>query len=96
MFVTGIDDNFNVLEELAGMQSMQGRTTGKDICGAIIDFVIKKLSTDLKIWLDCALTVLQICVEKQTERWLCYKSTLKERLSLTTALYTGKFYAARY
>ena len=28
-------------EELAGMQSMQGRTTGKNICSAIIDCVTK-------------------------------------------------------
>ena len=30
------------------MQSMQGRTTGKDICSAIIDCVTKKLSSDFK------------------------------------------------
>ena len=48
VFVKGIDDNFNVSEELAGMQSMQGRTTGKDICSAIIDCVTKKLSSDFK------------------------------------------------
>ena len=50
------------------MQSMKGRTTAKKICSAVIDRVTKKLSSDLKIWLDCALTVLQLCVEKQTER----------------------------
>ena len=93
VFVRGIDDNFNVSEELAGMQSMQGRTTGNDICSAIIDCVTKKLFSDFK---DCALTVLQLCVEKQTKKWLCYKSTLEERLSLTTALYNGKFYAASF
>ena len=48
VFIRGIDDNFNVSEELAGMQSMQGRTTGKDICSAIIDCVTKKLSSDFK------------------------------------------------
>ena len=48
VFVKGIDDNFNVSEELAGMQSMQGRTTGKDTCSAIIDCVTKKLSSDFK------------------------------------------------
>ena len=48
VFVRGIDDNFNVSEELAGMQSMQGRTAGKDICSAIIDCVTKKLSNDFK------------------------------------------------
>ncbi|XP_039256406.2 general transcription factor II-I repeat domain-containing protein 2A-like [Styela clava] len=48
VFVRGIDDNFDAFEELAGMQSMQGRTTGKDICSAIIDCVTKKLSSDFK------------------------------------------------
>ena len=48
VFVRGIDDNFNVSEELAGMQSMQGWTTGKNICSAIIDCVTKKLSCDSK------------------------------------------------
>ena len=48
VFVRGIDDNFNASEELTGMQSMQGRTTGKNICSAIIDCVTKKLSCDLK------------------------------------------------
>ena len=48
VFVREIDDNFNVSEELAGMQSLQGRTTGKDICSAIIDCVAKKLSSDFK------------------------------------------------
>ena len=48
VFVRGIDDNFNVSEELAGMQSMQGRTTGKDIRSAIIGRVTKKLSSDFK------------------------------------------------
>ena len=39
VFVGGVGYNFNVSEELAGMQSMHGRTTGKDICRAIIDCV---------------------------------------------------------
>ena len=46
MVVRSLDDNFNASEELAGMQSMQGRTTGKDICSALIDCVTKKLSSD--------------------------------------------------
>ena len=46
VFVRGIDDNFDASEELAGMQSMQDRTTGKDICSATIDCVTKKLSSD--------------------------------------------------
>ena len=48
VFVRGIGHNFNVSEELAGMQSMQGRTTGKDMCSAITDCVTKKLSSDFK------------------------------------------------
>ena len=43
VFVRGI-----VSEELGGMQSMQGRTTGKNICSAVIDRVPKKLSSDFK------------------------------------------------
>ena len=43
VFVRGI-----VFEELGGMQSMQGRTTGKDICSAVIDRVTKKLCSDFK------------------------------------------------
>ena len=46
VFVRGIDDNFNVSEELAGMQLMQIRTTGRNICSAIIDCVTKKLFSD--------------------------------------------------
>ena len=48
VFVTGIDDNFDASEELAALQSMHSRTTGKDICSAIIDCVTKKLSRDFK------------------------------------------------
>ena len=46
VIVRGIDDNFDASEELAGMQSMQGRTTRKDRCSTIIDCVTKKLSCD--------------------------------------------------
>ena len=45
MFVRSIDDNFNVPEELVVCSC---RTTGKDICSAIIDHVTKKLSSDFK------------------------------------------------
>ena len=48
VFVRSNDDNFNVSEKLAGIQSMQGRTTGKDVCSANIDCVTKKLSSDFK------------------------------------------------
>ncbi|XP_076810297.1 general transcription factor II-I repeat domain-containing protein 2-like [Clavelina lepadiformis] len=48
VFIRGIDDNFNVSENLAGMQSMKGRTTGKHICGEIVDCITTKLSADFK------------------------------------------------
>ncbi|XP_076820963.1 general transcription factor II-I repeat domain-containing protein 2-like [Clavelina lepadiformis] len=48
VFIRGIDDNFNVSENLAGMQSMKGRTTGKHICGEIVDCITTKLSVDFK------------------------------------------------
>ena len=91
VFVRGIDDNFNVSEELAGMQSMQGRTTGNDICSAIIDCVTKKLFSDFKNLVGlCADGAPAMC-GKTNKKWLSYKSTLEERLSLITALYNGKF-----
>ena len=88
VFVRGIDDNFNISEDLADTQSMQSRTSGKDICTATVDCAIEKLSSDSKntVTKNRALTMLQLCVEKRTKRWLCFKSTLEERLSLTTAL----------
>ena len=46
VFVRGIDDNFNPSEELADVQSMQGRTTGKEICSALMDCVTKELFRD--------------------------------------------------
>ena len=41
VFVRGI-----VSEELGGIQSIQGWSTGKNICSAVIDRVTKKLSND--------------------------------------------------
>ena len=35
-YVRGVDKDFNISEELAAMQSMKGRTTGKDICIELI------------------------------------------------------------
>ena len=94
VFVRGIDDNFDASEELAGrpMQSMQGRTTGKDICSAIRDCVTKKLSSDFKKLVGL-FTVGAPAMCGKTEPRLCHRLTLKERLSLTTI---SKFYAARF
>jgi len=36
IFVRGIDDNFNVTEELASLESMHGQTTGKDIFERVV------------------------------------------------------------
>ena len=46
VFIRGIDDISNTSEELIGIQSMKDRTTGKDICSAIVDCVTTKLSSD--------------------------------------------------
>jgi len=42
VFVNGVDDDFNMTEELAGIQSINDRTIGKDFCSEIVDFVDKK------------------------------------------------------
>ena len=44
IYIRGVDKNFNITEELAGMQSMKGRTTGKDICTELINCVNNKLA----------------------------------------------------
>ena len=44
IYIRGVDKNFNINEELAGMQSMKGRTTGKDICTELINCVNNKLA----------------------------------------------------
>lgn len=41
IFVRGIDDNFNITEELASLQSMKDRTTGEDIFNEIVACVEK-------------------------------------------------------
>jgi hypothetical protein len=45
IFIRGIDDNFEITEELAGMCSMHGRTTGKDIADEVKRCVTEKLET---------------------------------------------------
>lgn len=37
LFVRGISDNFELTEELVGMYSMKGRTTGEEIFSAILN-----------------------------------------------------------
>ena len=44
IYIRGVGKNFNITEELAGMQSMKGRTTGKDICTELINCVNNKLA----------------------------------------------------
>ena len=48
MLVNSIDDNLNAFEEIAGVQSVEGRKTGKDICSEIADCVTTKLHIDFK------------------------------------------------
>ena len=42
--IRGVDKELNVSEEIAAMQSMKGRSTGKDICTQLINCVNKKLA----------------------------------------------------
>ena len=44
IYIRGVDKDFNISEELAAMQSMKGRTTGKDICTELVNCVNKKLA----------------------------------------------------
>ena len=44
IYIRGVDKDFNISEELAAMQLMKGRTTGKDICTELINCVNKKLA----------------------------------------------------
>ena len=43
-YIRGVDEDFSISEELAVMQLMKGRTTGKDICTELINCVNKKLA----------------------------------------------------
>ena len=58
IYIRGVDKDFNICEELAAMQLMKARTTGKDICTKLIKCVNKKLAysfTNLvAICTDCA------------------------------------------
>ena len=47
MYIRGVDKDFDISEELAAMQSMKGRTTGKDVCTESINCVNKKLAYNL-------------------------------------------------
>jgi hypothetical protein len=42
IFICGTDENFAVTEELAGLCSMKGRTTGKEIAVEVIKCVTEK------------------------------------------------------
>uniref|UniRef100_A0A674K1K9 SPIN-DOC-like zinc-finger domain-containing protein n=1 Tax=Terrapene triunguis TaxID=2587831 RepID=A0A674K1K9_9SAUR len=46
IFIRGIDKNFEITEELVGMCSMMGRTTGKDISSEVIKCMNDKLGVD--------------------------------------------------
>ncbi|KAG6926376.1 GTF2I repeat domain containing 2 [Chelydra serpentina] len=46
IFIRGIDKNFEITEELAGMCSMTGRTTGKEISSEVIKCMNDKLGLD--------------------------------------------------
>jgi galactitol-specific phosphotransferase system IIB component len=46
IFIRCVDRNFEITEELAGMLSMTGRTTGKDISSEVIKCVNDKLGFD--------------------------------------------------
>uniref|UniRef100_A0A8C0GSN7 SPIN-DOC-like zinc-finger domain-containing protein n=1 Tax=Chelonoidis abingdonii TaxID=106734 RepID=A0A8C0GSN7_CHEAB len=46
IFIRGIDKNFEITEELVGMCSMMGRTTGKEISSEVIKCMNDKLGLD--------------------------------------------------
>jgi hypothetical protein len=46
IFIKGVDKNFEITEELAGMLSMTGRTTGKEITSEVIKCVNDNLGFD--------------------------------------------------
>ena len=48
IFIKGADDNLNAFVKLAGLQSLEGRTIGKDIFSDIVDCVTAKLDIDFK------------------------------------------------
>jgi hypothetical protein len=43
IFIRGTDENFAITEELAGLCSMKGRTTGKETADEVIKCVTEKL-----------------------------------------------------
>jgi hypothetical protein len=43
IFIRGTDENFAIIEELAGLCSMKGRTTGKEIADEVIKCVTVKI-----------------------------------------------------
>lgn len=46
IFIRAIDTNFNLIEELASLQSMRGRTTGEDIYKEVVSCVENTLQLD--------------------------------------------------
>ena len=77
IYIPGVDKDFNIGEELAAMQSMKGRTTGKDICTELINCVNKKLAYNLVA--ICTDGALAIC-EKHSGAVSIIQEVIKRRI----------------
>jgi hypothetical protein len=44
LFIRGVDQDFNIVEELAGMQSLKGTATAKYMCDSVVQCITEKLS----------------------------------------------------
>uniref|UniRef100_K7FWM9 SPIN-DOC-like zinc-finger domain-containing protein n=1 Tax=Pelodiscus sinensis TaxID=13735 RepID=K7FWM9_PELSI len=65
IFIRGIDKNFEMTEELAGMCSMTGRTTGKEISSEVVKCVNDKSGLDFtKLVAICTDGVPAMCRKK--------------------------------
>ena len=95
MLVNSIDDSLNAFEEIAGVQSVEGRKTGKDICSEIADCVTTKLHIDFKNLVGvCTDGAPAMCIKKKRSNGC--RSILEEKQSLTAASYINTCYAARF
>lgn len=83
LFIRGVDKNFDVNEELAGMQSLNGHATGQDIFNEIRKCFKLKFENDF-INLVC-LCGLCSHVWKNNDLFLFYNNSLEDKYSPNTA-----------
>ena len=65
IFIHGVDSSLCITEELLGLKSMHGTTTGKDISGEIFKCIIE-MSLGVYLW-DCRLMVCLRCAVKRVD-----------------------------